>query len=133
MQIIFLFPKFVFNFNNFISFLDVIYIIYVPLISSVIITMIIYRKVKLKTPIIQKNSSGGFFGTFIGLFLGTCTCSALLIPIITLLGGLGVSVFSFVTTYINEIRISVMILLGLSYYFTAKDLFVGCKVDLNNK
>lgn len=127
MQVIFLSPRFVIV-PSFVSVIDMVFFFLVPIFSSLVITMMIYRVTKLRAPL-KKENKLAFLTSTVGLVVSACTCSGFLIPLAIILGSIGMNLV-FITAYLNEIRIAIMVLLVVSFYYTAKNFLVGCKIKV---
>ncbi len=127
MQIIFTSPKFIIV-PSFIGAVDMMFFFIVPIFSSMAITMMVYRLLKLRAPLKSENKLG-FFASVISPFVSACACAGFLIPLASILASIGLSTV-FITAHLNEIRIFITTLIIGSFYYTAKNLTVGCKLKL---
>ncbi len=128
-QTIFIYPQFVIHFSG-VNIIDMIFFFTVPIFSSLTTTMLIYRIMKLKGSLRSEGGLGSVTA-IISLFVGACTCSGFLLPLVTTLSSIGLSTtptIVFITRYINEIRIATIALVIFSFYLTSKNLTIGCRI-----
>ena len=102
-----------------------LFLFLVPVLSSLTISMITYKMMRLKCPV-GKESPVAAFGIFSGLFTSSCsTC----IPFFLMTAGITYGTFSaLVAPLIIPIRIVSIVVLVLSFYLTAESVNKICKI-----
>jgi hypothetical protein len=128
MQIVFISPKFIISLAGVPAF-DLIFLSFVSIASGITISMSAYRLMALRAPF-KTGNNVGFFSTMGSLFVGACTCSTVLLTLLSVSGVMGAAVLGFVYQYLTPIRILMVIILGFSFYSTANNLTVGCRIKL---
>ncbi|NHH98553.1 hypothetical protein DYY66_1332 [Candidatus Nitrosotalea sp. FS] len=76
----------------------------------------------------MKRSGIGFFGSIIGAGAGACSCGSIGFSIVSVFGTIGGTATSFLTNYETPLRLISVAILCYTYYISAKDITVKCKI-----
>ncbi len=124
-EFIFLSPTVVFYVPAY-AFADFILILIISAISGIVASFSIYRIRTMKNSL---NRSGiGFFGSIIGAGAGACSCGSIGFSTVSLFGSIGGTATSFLTNYETPLRLISIAILCYTYYVSAKDITVKCKI-----
>src|SRR3990172_7275568 len=100
------------------------FLIFVPLLSALTMTMFVYKLRQLKRPVAQGGSLA-VVGIVPGLFTSTCTSC---VPLLLLTLGVSYGTFSaFLAPFVIGVRIVSLAILTLSFYLVTKSINKICK------
>ena len=109
------------NFLFYVSNEDIIrfsLVVIVSVLSSLVISMSIFRFKMMNT----KKMSSGFVGTTIGTGAGACSCSPVGVSIVSAFGAVGGTATAFLTNYEIPLRLVAIGILVYTYYVTSKGI-----------
>jgi|SRR6185437_1147225 len=124
-EFIFLSPTVVFYVPAY-AFVDFALIVIISVLSGIVASFSIYRIHIMKNSL--KRSGVGFFGSIIGAGAGACSCGSLGFSIVSVFGTIGGTATSFLTNYETPLRLISIAILVYTYYVSAKDITVKCKI-----
>lgn len=124
-EFIFLSPTAVFYVPTY-AFADFALIVTISTLSGIVASFSIYRIRMMKNSL--KRSGIGFFGSIIGAGAGACSCGSLGFSAVSIFGTIGGTATSFLTNYETPLRLISIVILCYTYYVTAKDITVKCKI-----
>ena len=137
-NLIYLQPIFFVNYYNLIyqgslNFITgVLFLIAVPVLASLTITLLVYKLIQFKTLITPMKDAGvGTLGILAGLFTSTCSeC----VPLVLYSAGVSYSLFAVtLAPYIIWTRLIAVAILGISFYYSAKEVNGLCKINSKKK
>lgn len=124
-EFIFLSPTVIFYVPSY-AFADFILIVAISALSGIVASFSIYRIRIMKNSL--KRSGIGFFGSIIGAGAGACSCGSIGFSIVSVFGTIGGTATSFLTNYETPLRLVSIAILCYTYYISAKDIAVKCKI-----
>lgn len=108
------------------AFADFILIVTISALSGIVASFSIYRIRIMKNSL--KRSGIGFFGSIIGAGAGACSCGSIGFSIVSVFGTIGGTATSFLTNYETPLRLVSVAILCYTYYVSAKDITLKCKI-----
>lgn len=124
-EFIFLSPTVIFYVPAY-AFADFILIVIIAALSGIVASFSIYRIRLMKNSL--KRSGIGFFGPIIGAGAGACSCGSIGFSTVSIFGTIGGTATSFLTNYETPLRLVSIAILCYTYYASAKDIAVKCKI-----
>lgn len=124
-EFIFLSPTVVFYVPTY-AFVDFVLIVTISTLSGIVASFSIYRIRMMKNSF--KRSGIGFFGSIIGAGAGACSCGSVGFSIVSVFGTIGGTATSFLTNYETPLRLISIAILCYTYYVSAKDITIKCKI-----
>lgn len=124
-EFIFLSPAVVFYVPTY-AFVDFALIVIISALSGIVTSFSTYRIRIMKNSL--KRSGIGFFGSIIGAGAGACSCGSIGFSIVSVFGTIGGTATSFLTNYETPLRLISIAILCYTYYISAKDITVKCKI-----
>lgn len=122
-EFIFLSPSFVF-YVPVSLIVDFVLVVAISVLSGIVASFSIYR-IRMNKGL---KSSAGFVGSMIGAGAGACSCGPLGFSAISIFGTLGGTATAFLANYETPLRIASIAILCFTYYASAKDITVKCKI-----
>ena len=124
-EFIFLSPSVIFYVPAY-AFMDFILIVTISALSGIVASFSIYRIRIMRNSL--KRSGIGFFGSIIGAGAGACSCGSIGFSIVSIFGTIGGTATSFLTNYETPLRLISIAILCYTYYVSAKDITIKCKI-----
>lgn len=137
-NLIYLQPIFFVNYYNlidqgFVNFATgILFLTAVPIFASLTITILAYKLVQFRTLASPLKDAGfGTLGILAGLFTSTCSeC----VPLVLYSVGVSYSLFAVtLAPYIIWTRLLAILILGISFYYSAKEISGFCKTNSERK
>lgn len=122
-EFIFLSPSFVFYVAG-SMITDFALVVAISILSGIVASFSVYR-IRMNKGL---KSSAGFVGSMIGAGAGACSCGPLGFSAISIFGTVGGTATAFLANYETPLRIVSIAILCYTYYRSAKDITVKCKI-----